>query len=414
MEWPGSRLIAALLGRRHVRRLGGLVLTSGWGQFLLGVLGLVVARNVGPTTLGVYGFLAAFAGYLALASSLRLDQAAMFARSLKVARRIIALGSPITLSTLTLGVVLAYGAGWIDTWVQAVGVWILAVVIQISLYALGLAVRQDHMGSLAKRNIRQPTSIGLSQWVASVTFPSSVILLMAETLGRLVGLWCLRASVRVPGVRFTRSRFAWLSRQVRPYVAISFPTTVLDAIAFLLPIALAGVLFGPVEAGFAALCLRLIGLLGTAIGGSLSAVLVGRLSAYSSTEVSSSVRSISGRIRLRIALLSIAVGLAVAGLSWPITHFLGAGWEGLAIPLMLSGAAVATTVAFRASASASMRIGELSPLLWVSILRLSGVVIVGILSPSFFNGQAFLILVVLVYAVADLVGTLVIQRNIHR
>ena len=304
------------------------------------LLGPFLARLFSPEAFGLYTQFATVAAAVAVAASLRYEQALPLAQEAGEARSLLAL----TLRLLALAVLLCvplawalHAAGWLR-----LAVWLpLAVAGAGALQVLMLwANRAQRFRALAVSRVLQyggaallQLALGWALWQgAALGAESAWALVLAPIVAQaLAGLCLLRPAplggwraVLMPAGGAWREPMWTVARQHRDFALINTPHAFLGALQDALAVALLVAWSGDAAAGFWGLALRYLKAPATLVGSAVSQALYPRLAAAQPGEAQRMVRQVMGLLALpALGLLAL---LLVAG-PWIFERLFGPPWR---------------------------------------------------------------------------------------
>lgn len=324
------------LTRATLTLLGGGALA----QLLPLLLGPFIARLFTPEAFGLYTQFATVAAALAVAASLRYEQALPLARSDDEARALLALALRLLLAAVLLGVPL----GWA---LHALGALPLAVLLAPALATAGLlqvlmlwANRAQRFGALATSRVLHyggaaalQLVLGWALWRGAASGAEGAwALALAPLLAQLLacgGLWRPAPAggwraLLVPASAALRTQMRTVARQQRDFALINTPHALLGLLQDALAVALLVAWSGEAAAGFWGLALRYLKAPATLVGGAVSQALYPRLAAARADDARRLVR------RLMALLGALALGLMalllLAG-PWLFERVFGPPWR---------------------------------------------------------------------------------------
>lgn len=324
------------LTRATLTLLGGGALA----QLLPLLLGPFIARLFTPEAFGLYTRFATVAAALAVAASLRYEQALPLARSDDEARALLALALRLLLAAVLLGVPL----GWA---LHALGALPLAVLLAPALATAGLlqvlmlwSNRAQRFGALATSRVLHyggaaalQLALGWALWRGAASGAEGAwALALAPLLAQLLacgGLWRPAPAggwraLLVPASAALRTQMRTVARQQRDFALINTPHALLGLLQDALAVALLVAWSGEAAAGFWGLALRYLKAPATLVGGAVSQALYPRLAAARADDARRLVR------RLMALLGALALGLMalllLAG-PWLFERVFGPPWR---------------------------------------------------------------------------------------
>ena len=326
------------------------LLTGGaLAQLLPLLLGPVLARLFTPQAFGLFTQFSTVAATLAVAASLRFEQALPLARRPQQARALLALCLRVLLAATALAALAAAGLAWAGGgWLAVGGPLPWPALLPLAVLAAGLlqvlmlwANRAGRFGALAASRVVQyggaallQLALGWALWRASgpaagpggagvawalALAPVAAALLAALPLCRPapVGGWrgvCLPLAGRA--ARRLRLGMAAAARRYRDFALLNTPHAFLGTAQDALAVALLAAWAGDAAAGFWGLALRYLKAPATLVGSAVSQALYPRLAAAAPAEAQRMVRQV-------MALLG---ALALAG-PWLFARVFGEPWR---------------------------------------------------------------------------------------
>jgi O-antigen/teichoic acid export membrane protein len=298
------------------------------------LLGPFIARLFTPEAMGLYTQFITVAATLAVAASLRYEQALPLAREDSEARALLAL----SLRLLALAVLASAPLAWA---LHAAGGLPLPALLPLAVLAAGTlqvltlwATRAQRFGALASSRVAQlgggaalQLALGWALWQgAAAGRDAAWALVLAPLLAQaLACLWLLRPA---PAGGW---RAAWhhaglrtVARRHKDFALINTPHAFLGTLQDALVVALLMAWSGEVAAGFWGLALRYLKAPATLLGGAVSQALYPRLAAAGPDEGRRMVRQVMGL--LGIAGLCLMALLLAAG-PWLFERLFGPSWR---------------------------------------------------------------------------------------
>ena len=304
------------------------------------LLGPFIARLFAPEAFGLYTQFTTVAAAVAVAASLRYEQALPLAGPADEARALLALA----LHLLALTVLLCVPLGWA---LHAAGVLRLAVWLPLAVAGAGAlqvlmlwANRAQRFRALALGRMLQyggaallQLGLGWALWQgAALGAESAWVLVLAPIVAQaLAGLCLLRPAplagwraVLRPGGGALRAPMRAVARQHRDFARINTPHAFLGTLQDALAVALLVAWSGDAAAGFWGLALRYLKAPATLVGSAVSQALYPRLAAAEPDEAQRIVRQVMGLLAL--PALGLSALLLVAG-PWIFERLFGPPWR---------------------------------------------------------------------------------------
>ena len=324
--------------------LAGATLTLLWGgalaQLLPLLLGPVVARLFTPAAMGVFTQFTTIAAALAVAASLRYEQALPLALDDSDAAALLALALRLVAGAVLVSVPLAWAlhaAGWLP----------LPALLPLAMACSGLlqvlmlwANRAQRFGALAISRVAQYGGAALGQvllgWLlwqgAAAGREGAWALVLAPMAAQLLAMaWLLRPApaggwraLLAPAAPALRERMGAMARQHKDFALVNTPHAFLGTLQDALAVALLVAWSGEAAAGFWGLALRYLKAPATLVGSAVSQALYPRLAAASADEAPRLVRQVMAL--LAVPALGLMALLLVAG-PWLFERLFGAPWR---------------------------------------------------------------------------------------
>ena len=309
-------------------------------QLLPLLLGPFITRLFTPEAFGLYTQFATVAAALAVAASLRYEQALPLARTEDEARALLALALRLLLAAVGLGVPLAWA-------LHALGVLPLAALLPLALATAGLlqvlmlwANRAERFGVLAASRVLQyggaavlQLALGWALWRgAAAGAEGAWALALAPLLAQLLacgGLWRPAPAggwraLLAPASAALRGQMRAAARRHCDFAFINTPHAFLGLLQDALVVALLVAWSGEAAAGFWGLALRYLKAPATLVGSAVSQVLYPRLAAASAAQARRMVRQVMALLGvLAIGLMAV---LLLAG-PWLFERVFGSPWR---------------------------------------------------------------------------------------
>ena len=325
------RLTSPSLARATLTLLAGGALA----QLAPLLLGPFIARLFTPEAMGLFTQFATVAATVAVAASLRYEQALPLARGPGQARALLALA----LRLLALAVLVSAPLAWAlhaAGWLPLPALLPLAVLAGGALQALTLwANRAERFTALAASRVVQlgggaalQLALGWALWQgAAAGREAAWALALAPLLAQaLACLWLLRPAPAggwraLPGGRRLRA----VARRYRDFALVNTPHAFLGVLQDALAVALLVAWSGEAAAGFWGLALRYLKAPATLVGGAVAQALYPRLAAASPDEGRRMVRQVMALLGgIGLGLMAL---LLVAG-PWLFERLFGPPWRG--------------------------------------------------------------------------------------
>ena len=324
--------------------LAGATLTLLWGgalaQLLPLLLGPVVARLFTPAAMGVFTQFTTIAAALAVAASLRYEQALPLALDDSDAAALLALALRLVAGAVLVSVPLAWAlhaAGWLP----------LPALLPLAMACSGLlqvlmlwANRAQRFGALAISRVAQYGGAALGQvllgWLlwqgAAAGREGAWALVLAPMAAQLLAMaWLLRPApaggwraLLAPAAPALRERMGAMARQHKDFALVNTPHAFLGTLQDALAVALLIAWSGEAAAGFWGLALRYLKAPATLVGSAVSQALYPRLTQSTPAEAQRAVRQVMallGALALVLMLVLLLVG------PWLFATVFGAQWR---------------------------------------------------------------------------------------
>jgi O-antigen/teichoic acid export membrane protein len=304
------------------------------------LLGPFIARLFTPEAMGLYTQFITVAAALAVAASLRYEQALPLTREDRQARALLAL----SLRLLALAVCISAPLAWA---LHAAGWLPLPALLPLAVLTIGVlqvltlwANRAQCFKALAASRVMQlgggaalQLALGWALWqgVAAGREAAWALALAPLLAQALACLWLLRPApaggwlAALGGGAVAGQEIRAAARDHKDFALINTPHAFLSTLQDALAVALLVAWSGEAAAGFWGLALRYLKAPATLIGGAVSQALYPRLAAASPDEGRRMVRQVMGL--LGIAGLCLMALLLAAG-PWLFEHLFGPPWRG--------------------------------------------------------------------------------------
>jgi O-antigen/teichoic acid export membrane protein len=326
-------LVSGVGFKGNVLRLGG---GTALGQ-ALSVLALpVITRLYHPDEMGVLAIFVAFVGFVSVGVTKRLDMAIVSARSDAEADHLLLAGILAALPTSALaGGMMALMIRWNVLSYGTLPPW-TAVCAAAALLLTGVFtalrywhVRRATFGALSRALVTQ----GAGRAVAAIALGAAGAgwagLVSAEIVGRSFGIWRLLRDALAPIRRAWADGAAAWRRAIAAHAKfplVVLPSSLVDALASLLPISLVAALFGSAAAGKFLLVQNLGALPASFVAVSVADVLHERLAAVRGRDARR-VRRILAEALRALALCAAAIYVPAMLLApWACGLVLGRRW----------------------------------------------------------------------------------------
>ncbi|QTD43841.1 oligosaccharide flippase family protein [Ottowia testudinis] len=324
--------------------LASATLTLLWGgalaQLLPLLLGPAIARLFTPEAMGVFTQFTTLAAALAVAASLRYEQALPLARHEADAAALLALALRLVAGAVLLSMPLAWAlhaAGWLPL----PALLPLAMACSGGLQVLMLwANRAQRFHALAIGRVAQYGGAALGQvllgwllWQGTAAGGEGAwALVLAPMAAQLLAVaWLLRPApsggwraLLPPAAPALRTRMRAVARQHQDFALVNTPHAFLGTLQDALAVALLVAWSGEAAAGFWGLALRYLKAPATLVGSAVSQALYPRLAAAAADEAPRLVRQVMAL--LAVPALGLMAVLMVAG-PWLFQWFFGAPWR---------------------------------------------------------------------------------------
>ena len=272
------------------------LLTGGaLAQLIPLLLGPVIARLFTPAAMGVFTQFSTVAATLAVAASLRYEQALPLTRNDEDAQALLALALRLALVAVALSVPVAWALHAAD-WLPLPALLPLATLCGGLLQVMMLWANRAHrFRALAFSRVAQYGGAALVQvafgwwlWQGTATGPDGAwALILAPLLAQLLALpWLLRPrpaggwrAVFTPATQALRARMRRLAHQHRDFALVNTPHAFLGTLQDALAVALLVAWSGDAAAGLWGLALRYLKAPATLVGSAVSQALYPRLAA---------------------------------------------------------------------------------------------------------------------------------------
>lgn len=309
---------------------GGMLIAQ-----ILGIIALpLLTRLYAPSAFGVFGLVTSLSVVLTPVLSLRLEWAIPIAGDEKEAVAVTrtALGLALVLALVSCPFVVAaqviMGPTTASEYYPAM--YLLPLVALLASWFTTLSqflIRLRNYRAVARRNALQGAGTVVGQVGLGLVAPTSVGLLLGQTLGRIVSIWSIASPAlrhRADGGSVESARIA-LTRFWR-FPVYYVPAGLLNALGAHLPLLIAAAWYGSSVAGYLAVVQRLLIVPASLLGASIGQVLLGQLAMRAREQTPEQEKIV---LRALARLLPFG-GLIVAGaafvLPWALPAFLGADW----------------------------------------------------------------------------------------
>ena len=309
-------------------------------QLLPLLLGPLIARLFTPEAFGLFTQFTTIAAALAVAASLRYEQALPLALGEGDAAALLALALRLVAGSVLLSVPLAWmlhAAGWLP----------LPALLPLAMACSGVlqvlmlwANRAQRFGALAISRVAQYGGAALGQvmlgwllWQGAATGREGAwALILAPMAAQLLAVaWLLRPvpeggwrALLAPATPALRARMHAVARQHQDFALVNTPHAFLGTLQDALAVALLVAWSGEAAAGFWGLALRYLKAPATLVGSAVSQALYPRLAAASADEAPRLVRQVMAL--LAVPALGLMALLLVAG-PWLFERLFGAPWR---------------------------------------------------------------------------------------
>ncbi|MDO5623958.1 MAG: oligosaccharide flippase family protein [Pseudomonadota bacterium] len=317
------------------------LLTGGaLAQLLPLLLGPAIARLFTPEAFGLFTQFTTIAAALAVAASLRLEQALPLALDDADAAALLALTLRLVAGAVLLSVPLAWAlhaAGWLP----------LPALLPLAMACSGLlqvlmlwANRAQRFDALAFSRVAQYGGAALGQvllgWLlwqgAAAGREGAWVLVLAPMAAQLLAVgWLLRPApqggwraLAPPATPALRTRMRAVARQHQDFALLNTPHAFLGMLQDALAVTLLIAWSGEAAAGFWGLALRYLKAPATLVGQAVSQALYPRLAVASPDEAQRTVRQVMAL--MAVPALGLMAVLMLAG-PWLFECFFGAAWR---------------------------------------------------------------------------------------
>jgi O-antigen/teichoic acid export membrane protein len=314
-----------MVARLQRRGFGRSVLVLAGGaagaQLINAAASPVLTRLYTPFEIGQLGLFLAFMYVASVGLSLRYEQALTVPKSNDEAAglALLAIGIvPVTALVATLVLVLlgTLQVAGFET-LPAIA-WPLALVGLIAFGVFGVLrywlIRLNEYRAISEVQIAQSLGRAAGQTVFGIAGLGVTGLLLSDVIGRALGLArMLRAAVPsiTAGRPQSRRAVLALAREYWRFPVLGVPSSLLNAVAFSLPVPLLAAAYALPVAGYFALVQRVLGLPMTIIGSSVADALLARMSEHARHDPSLAL-PLFRRTALALAAIGIPIALVVA------------------------------------------------------------------------------------------------------
>jgi O-antigen/teichoic acid export membrane protein len=330
-----------MVARLQRRGFGRSVLVLAGGaagaQVINAAASPILTRLYTPFEIGQLGLFLAFMYVASVALSLRFEQAVVVPKSDEegAALALLALGIvPFTAlaATLVLVILGRLQVAGFET-LPAIA-WPLAMVGLVAFGVFGVVrywlIRLNQYRAISEVQIAQSLGRAGGQALFGVAGFGLTGLLLADVIGRALGLArMLRAAGPTIAAGRSRSRrsIIALGRRYWRFPVLGVPSSLLNAVAFSLPVPLLAAAYSLPVAGYFALVQRVLGLPMTIIGSSVADALLARMSEHAQHDPSAAL-PLFRRTAGALAAIGIPIALVVALFAPPLfAAIFGEDWR---------------------------------------------------------------------------------------
>ena len=330
-----------MVARLHRRGFGRNVLVLAGGaagaQAINAAASPLLTRFYSPFEIGQLGLFLSFMYVASVALSLRYEQALVVPKTIEDAATLAVLAIAIVPLTALFSTVVLFALGVL----RLAGfetlppiAWLAAL---LGLSAFGIfgvlrywLIRLSQLRTVSEVQIAQSLGRAAGQVLFGIASLGVTGLLVSDTIGR--GLGVLRMlRLAIPTIREGRSRsvrsITALAREYWRFPVLGVPSSLLNAVAFSLPVPLLAAGYTLQVAGYFALVQRVLGLPLTIIGASVSDALFARMSEHAQHDPAAAL-PLFRRTALALAAIGIPIALVVALFARPLfTTIFGQPWE---------------------------------------------------------------------------------------
>ncbi len=252
---PLRRLLAGNTFVGHAARLGS---SSALAQLMVLATAPVVSRLYGPVELGLFGLFMSFFAFASVATSLRYELAIVSVQDEVEAKALVRLVMAISVPVAGIAAVGLYALG---NWkllsfdrlpsVSSAGMFVLLCVTGWLAGGRYWLVRQQRFSTVSSLTLLQGGARALIPLVYGVPAMGWLALLIAEAMGRVLGLarFIVDESLHLNTATPAIATSVWMLKRHWRYPLVVTPSSLLDALAFALPIPLISTLHGSAAAG---------------------------------------------------------------------------------------------------------------------------------------------------------------------